>query len=563
MEYKRTFLYAALFAVAYSLWMSWLNDHPHQSAENATSVATAHEQPALKKDAYIPNVVTAKKQSPTAQSEKIATKSDDSASQVRVKTDVLDVMIDTTHGDVIDTKLLNYQQSPQEKDKPFHLLYSGDNAYVANNSLFVKNDGNIKNLNLKFTSDKASYQLKPHQDELVVTLTGQSGDIEVSKTFTFKRDSYLVDVKYDIKNSGDTAWQGYMNSQLLRHAPDSQSSGLFHVSSYTGAAFSDPSNKLYQKLSFSDMGKENLSKKVKNGWIAMQQHYFLTAWVPPVGEDNHFYSRVIDGQYLIGFVSSVMEIKPQESHQVANRLYIGPELTGVLSKIAPGLDLTIDYGWLWFISKYLFLLMSYIHSIVGNWGWSIVLVTMCIKLLFFQLSAKSYRSMANMRNLQPKIEALRKRHGDDKAKLSQATMELYRKEKVNPFGGCLPIIVQIPVFIALYWVLLESVQLRQAPWILWIHDLSIADPYYILPVVMGLTMLLQQKLSPASPDPDQAKMMMMLPVVFTFLFASFPAGLVLYWTVNNGLSILQQWYITNKYSGEKKNKKITLNKAAV
>ncbi len=561
MEYKRTFLYAALFAVAYALWMAWLNEHPtlkvqSNGQEHSAIVSEGYKQP------YIP-VTETKKKTATEHKKPSSSRVLDNQRLVTVHTDVLSLKIDLTHGDVVDVRLLKYDQSAKEQDKPFHLLYSGDSNYVANNSLFVRTDEGVNNVNFDYQVTQKQFTLTPHKDSLVVTLKGQANDLEVLKTFTFKRGSYLVHVDYELRNMGQSAWKGQMNSQFVRSAPQNAGGGLFHVSSYTGAAYSDPSVSLYHKFSFPNMVKSDLSKNVKDGWIAMQQHYFLTAWVPPSGSDNHFYSRVVNGEYMIGYVSNPIIVQPNATKNITNRLYLGPELTKVLQHIAPGLDLTIDYGWLWFISKYLFLLMSFIHSVVGNWGWSIVLVTILIKLLFFQLSAKSYRSMASMRNLQPKIEALRKRYADDKAKLSQATMELYRAEKVNPFGGCLPIIVQIPVFIALYWVLLESVQLRQAPWILWIHDLSEADPFYILPIIMGLTMLLQQKMSPASPDPDQAKMMMFLPVVFTFLFASFPAGLVLYWTVNNSLSILQQWYITRKYSGEKKNKKIMLKKAAV
>jgi YidC/Oxa1 family membrane protein insertase len=267
----------------------------------------------------------------------------------------------------------------------------------------------------------------------------------------------------------------------------------------------------------------------------------------------------MNNDYTIGYVSPPIVVAPGTNKAVHVRLFLGPELTDVLKEISPGLDLTADYGWLWFISQLLFSLLKAIHAFVGNWGWSIVLVTVLIKLAFYQLSAKSYKSMAGMRKVQPKLQALRERYGDDKAKMSQATMELYRQEKINPLGGCLPILIQIPVFIALYWVLVESVQLRQAPFIFWITDLSAADPYHVLPIIMGLTMLVQQKLNPAPPDPMQAKMMMFLPVIFTFLFLNFPAGLVLYWTVNNSLSILQQWYITRKY-GEKTSPRLAAAK---
>jgi YidC/Oxa1 family membrane protein insertase len=300
------------------------------------------------------------------------------------------------------------------------------------------------------------------------------------------------------------------------------------------------------------MTKSSLDVDVTSGWIAMQQHYFLTAWIPVAESKNKFYTRALNGDYTIGAVSQPVTLTPGQQQTVGSRLYLGPEITDTLKAIAPGLDLTVDYGWLWFISGILFSVMKAINSVVGNWGWSIVLVTVLIKMAFYKLSATSYKSMASMRRLQPKLQALRERYGDDKVKISQATMELYRQEKVNPLGGCLPVIIQIPVFIALYWVLLESVELRQAPFILWITDLASSDPWHVLPVIMGATMLIQQKLNPAPPDPMQAKIMMFLPILFTALFWNFPAGLVLYWIVNNTLSIAQQWYITHKYGDEKK-----------
>lgn len=330
---------------------------------------------------------------------------------------------------------------------------------------------------------------------------------------------------------------------------------MFHVGSYTGASYSVPGQYKYKKVSFKDMEKNNLNADANGGWIAMQQHYFLSSWIPAKEAKNTIYTRASSGDYSIGSVSQAIQVKPGQSQNVSAGLYVGPENTEVLQGIAPGLDLTVDYGWLWFLSSILFSIMKAIHSVVGNWGWAIVLVTVLIKLAFYRLSASSYKSMAGMRKLQPKLQALRERYGDDKAKLSQATMELYRAEQVNPLGGCLPILVQIPVFIALYWVLLESVELRQAPFIFWIKDLAAADPYHVLPIIMGATMLIQQKLNPAPPDPTQAKVMMFLPVLFTALFWSFPAGLVLYWIVNNTLSILQQWYITRKYSDDKPSTK--------
>lgn len=305
------------------------------------------------------------------------------------------------------------------------------------------------------------------------------------------------------------------------------------------------------------MGKSDLSRTIKGGWLAMQQQYFLSAWVADSGDMNHYFTRVRNGDiYTIGFVGPQLSVKPGDKATTGAKFYVGPEIQSKLATLAPNLDLTIDFGWLWIFSSPIFWIMKKIHGVVGNWGWSIILVTLMIKLLFYKLSEKSYRSMSSLKELQPRLEAIKERYANDKQAMTKATMELYKKEKVNPMGGCLPMLIQIPVFIALYYVLIEAVQLRHAPFIFWIHDLSSKDPYYILPVLMGLTMLVQQKLNPPPPDPMQAKIMMLMPILFTVFFMTFPAGLVLYWFVNSLLSLLQQWWIMSKMekAGIKKKK---------
>jgi YidC/Oxa1 family membrane protein insertase len=295
------------------------------------------------------------------------------------------------------------------------------------------------------------------------------------------------------------------------------------------------------------MQSKPLDTVVQGGWAAMIQHYFISAWIPAQTATSHYYSKVTpSGLYVIGMIGEPLTVAPGATVTTGATLYTGPAIADLLEKAAPGLKLTIDYGWFWFISDIIFWMMQKIYEFVGNWGWSIVLVTLIIKLLFYKLSDKSYRSMSKLKKLQPRMEALRERFGNDRQKLTQATLDLYRQEKVNPMSGCLPIIIQIPVFIALYWVLVESVQLRQAPFIFWIHDLSKADPYYVLPILMGASMFLQQRLNPPPPDPTQAKVMMLMPFVFMVLFANFPAGLMLYWFVNNTLSFLQQWHIMHQ-----------------
>ena len=557
MDIRRIVLYMALALVSLSLWNAWQFDYPTPliSPQQASENQSSNGQP-LPQINNQSSAVTTPSSGASTNSNPVVSSSE----LVAVKTDFLDVAIDLNQGNVVSSDLLNYPLSVEQENKPFPLLQNQINErYVANSSLFVANGANVQALDFNFKAVEKSYQLQTNQNQLVVVLEGQNQDgLQVKKEFTFTRGSYLIAVNYIIHNSSDTSWTGYLNTQLLRSSPKEDKSSMFHVGSYTGASFSNPGKTRYQKVGFPEMAKSNLNLDVKGGWIAMQQHYFLTAWVPNAESKSTFYTLANNGDYTIGAVSQPLVVKPQEKKEVGSRLYVGPEITSVLKSIAPHLDLTVDYGILWFVSSLLFSLMTAIYRFVGNWGWSIVLVTMLIKLAFYRLSATSYKSMAGMRKLQPKLQALRERYGDDKAKISQATMELYRQEKVNPLGGCLPIIIQIPVFIALYWVLLESVELRQAPFILWITDLAAPDPFHVLPLIMGATMLIQQKLNPAPPDPIQARVMMFLPLLFTGLFWNFPSGLVLYWIVNNTLSIIQQWYITRKYSDDKPTKKLAV-----
>lgn len=554
MDIRRVVLYAALALIVYSLWMNWQRDYPAVPKQLASQTSSA----TINNGSLLPNINNSSSNETNAEatSKPNAPAVVSTSQPIQVKTDVLNLNIDLQQGDIVGAQLLDYPVSVDEKDKPITLFQNQpDERYVANSSLFTNANQAVQNIDFDFTSPQQQYQLAPGEEKLVVTLSGKTADgLAVKKEFTFTRGSYLIQVNYVIENQGATPWKGYMNTQLLRSSPQEDKSSIFHVGSYTGASYSNPGQQRYKKVTFKDMTKSNLDVNAQGGWIAMQQHYFVSAWVPKADSHNVFYTRSVDDNYTIGAVSQPITIQPGAKKEIGSSLYVGPEITSELKAIAPGLDLTVDYGWLWFLSSILFSLMKAIYSMVGNWGWSIVLVTVLIKLAFYRLSATSYKSMAGMRKLQPKLQALRERYGDDKAKLSQATMELYRQEKVNPLGGCLPILIQIPVFIALYWVLLESVELRQAPFIFWIKDLSAADPYHILPIIMGATMLIQQKLNPAPPDPMQAKVMMFLPILFTALFWNFPAGLVLYWVVNNALSILQQWYITRKYSDDRPKK---------
>jgi len=489
----------------------------------------------------IPNV-------PTGQEQTILPTAD----QVTVRTDLLELKIDTIGGDIRKAALLDYPLEIDEPDNPFVLMQEElPKFFIAQSGLLPKETSPTHQA--VFQAEQLQYQIADNQDTLSVTLTWRSPQgIEVQKIYHLQRGSYVVRVEHVVTNAGTEPWVGRVYGQLQRTDLPNESAFLY---TYTGAAISSP-ELLYEKITFSEIRKDELQKEQRPGWVGgwagMLQHYFVAAWVPQVDQVFHYYSNYIPegARYVIGLYSDPQSLAPNNQLSFEMQLYVGPKLQHEMEALAPGLDLTVDYGWLWFIAKPLFWSLEFIHSLVGNWGWAIIILTILIKLAFFHLSATSYKSMANMRKLHPRLIALKERYADDKARLHQAMMDLYKKEKINPLGGCLPILVQIPVFIALYWVLLESVELRQAPFMFWLNDLSTPDPYFILPLIMGVTMLIQQHLNPAPLDPVQQKVMMILPVVFSVFFAFFPSGLVLYWVVNNILSIAQQWVITRKIAGD-------------
>ena len=375
------------------------------------------------------------------------------------------------------------------------------------------------------------------------------GDVQVTKRFTFTRGDYLVNIDYLVKNRSDSQWKGNLFGQIKRDSsgdPSQELASGMGMVPFLGTATTLPDER-FAKFDFEDMAEKPLKQKMSGGWIAMIQHYFLSAWIPDQGKTHSYSTRVTPAGFNIGgFVSPALVLDPGQEGRTGAGFYVGPKDQYRLADISEYLDLSVDYGWLWWIAQPLFWLLIKIYSFVGNWGVAIILLTVLIKAAFFKLSATSYRSMANMRRVQPQLQSIRERYSDDKQKQSQEMMNLYRKEKINPLSGCLPILVQMPVFIALYWVLMESVELRQAPFYGWINDLSVMDPYFILPLIMGASMWFQQKLAPPPPDPMQAKIMQWMPIIFTFFFLWFPAGLVLYWVTNNLLSIAQQWVITRQ-----------------
>ena len=464
----------------------------------------------------------------------VATASDSDESSVpaaeivSIYTDTLRIAVDLRGGDIVEAALPRFLERLDDPDTPFILLESGTSrTYVAQSGL-IGRDGIDSKGRALFSADSRRFELGD-ADTLQVDLRWTSDNgVEVTKRFTLERGSYLVDVRYLVTNNSDTRWQANLFGQIKRDSsPPPQSGGPgMGVQPFLGAATTAEEDR-FLKFDFEDMRDEPYRAQMQGGWIAMLQHYFLSAWIPDPDQTNTYSTRVTrDGFNIAGFVSPGFAVDPGASTEVSARFYVGPKDQYSLKEISPFLELSVDYGWLWWIAQPLFWLLTKIQGFVGNWGVAIILLTVLIKGVFFQLSATSYKSMAKMRQVQPKMTAIREEYADDKQKQSQAMMELYRKEKINPMGGCLPILVQMPVFIALYWVLLESVELRHAPFALWIDDLSVMDPYYILPLLMGASMFFMQKLNPPPPDPMQAKIMQWLPVIFTFFFLWFPAGLV-------------------------------------
>ena len=561
MDIKRTILIVALAIVTYVGVLKWNQDYG-QAALPTQNVAASTTGPAIPDTAAGTNA-SASADVPSASGDvtaPIETPVATSKDLIQVKTDVLNLEIDPVGGDVVQLRLPLYPRRQDHPDVPFQLFDNGgERIFLAQSGLTGVNGPDARPAGRPvYSTAQKSYQLVDGQDQLVVDLKFTDNGVNYIKRFTFKRGLYDLVVSYVIDNQSAQPWSGNMFAQLKRdNSSDPSSTTATGTATYLGAALWTPSEP-YKKVSMKDIDKGSIKETVQGGWVAWLQHYFVTAWIPDKNNSNAVTTRKdSQGNYIIGFTGPALTVAPGAKGEATATLYAGPKSQAVLKELSPGLELTVDYGILWFIAQPIFWLLQHIHAIVGNWGWSIIFLTMLIKGLFFPLSAASYKSMARMRAVAPKLAILKEQHGDDRQKMSQAMMELYKKEKINPLGGCLPILVQMPVFLSLYWVLLESVEMRQAPWLLWITDLSIKDPFFILPIIMGATMFIQQRLNPTPPDPMQAKVMKMMPIVFTFFFLWFPAGLVLYWVTNNTLSIAQQWYITRGIE------KAAANKAAV
>ena len=567
-EQLRTILIVALAFVSFLLWQTWQADYgpkPEQPPVSATTAAEPGQEPATaatsqttgiaRSDtpapADIPQAAAAPKSAQPA-GPSIPDQGEDANSgtaRIMVETDVLRVAINPVGGTIDRIKLLKYPVTIDAPTDPFPLfnetlpnIFTGQTGFVGTHK--------APSHHARFTADQPSYKLQEGETEVKVILNAVGEDgVKFKKVYTFGRDDYAVQIDFIVANSSQTPWKGSAYGQFQR-TQVAEEGGLFRTYTYTGGVISQP-EKPYEKIDFEDMANANLEQNYRGGWIAMIQHYFAGAWVPNANEVNFYYTKALPGaRYVLGVLTPSMTVAPGEQGNIALVMYAGPKIQERLEKVAPNLERTVDYGWLWFIAQPLFWLLMQIQGVLVNWGWSIIVLTLLIKLAFFHLSAASYKSMANMRKVQPRIMAIRDRYQGDRQRMNQAMMDLYKEEKINPLGGCLPIVVQIPVFIALYWVLLESVELRQASFMFWLDDLSTHDPFFVLPILMGATMIIQQRLNPPPPDPMQARIMMALPFVFTFLFLFFPSGLVLYWFVNNLLSIAQQWVITRKIVGK-------------
>ncbi len=546
MDSTRFILILALSLVSLLLWDAWQKDYGKSAQTENVAVQVEQDQ---KIGQDLPSI-TDNEKTETSKTPETATVRTTSGESITVKTDLFLVKIDTRGGNIVDASLLKFPKSLKTPNDSVQILSDDPNAlYIIQGGLLSKQTAPTHES--WYQAENKTYELGENQDKLVVPLHWHSNNgLEITKNIIFYRNKYQIDVNYKINNRSGSDWSGRVYGQIQRlDAPKKRTGAVY---TYTGSVISSP-EKRYEKISFDKLREQALNRNITNGWAAMIQHYFVTALIPGSSkEDYRYYSLYIDKEkshfnkdhFIIGLSSPSQTIANGSSATFTYKTYIGPKIQSRLEEIAPGLELTVDYGMLWFIAKPLFWCLQKFHEITGNWGWAIILVTLMLKLLFYNLSAAGYRSMARMRKVQPRLLAIRDRYKDDKAALNKAMMDLYKQEKINPLGGCFPIMVQIPVFIALYWVLLESVELRQSGFIFWLKDLSTADPYFVLPLIMGATMFIQQKLNPAPMDPVQEKVMLMLPVIFTVFFAFFPSGLVLYWVVNNILSIAQQWLIT-------------------
>jgi YidC/Oxa1 family membrane protein insertase len=545
MDIKRLIIFVVFSFSILMLWDAW---HAKNQPVNVET-QTANAENAAAVDATLPAASSAAdvNTADTNGMEKLAP-----GQRIKVNTDLYQAEISTIGGDLRHLILKKHRADGKGEGRFVLMDDAAENPmlYVAQSGLIGADLPNHKTV---FTSEENNYSLQTNADALKVMLSWAGNGLTVDKIYTFHRGRYEIDVTHVVHNASGTEVTPSVYYQITHDSESNQGSAF--MPTFTGGAYYTDVDK-FKKIKFTDMADANLSLKSKDGWIGVIQHYFASAWIPKAGTQDEFYTKQLaDNLYAVGVVNPIGKMTPDATTEVSATLFAGPQTETDLEAAAPGLEYAVDYGWLTIIAKPLFWLLSKIHGFIGNWGVAIIILTIMLKAAFFKLSAASYRSMAHMREMAPRMQSLKEKFGDDKQKLQQAMMEMYRKEKINPLSGCLPILVQIPVFIALYWVLLGTVELRHAPFFGWITDLSAKDPYYILPILMGASMIMQTYLNPAPADPLQAKLMKIMPVVFSIFFFFFPAGLVLYWLVNNILSIAQQWYINKTIHAETLAKK--------
>jgi len=540
---QRILLYFTLFFIIYMIWAQWQIEYGPKTepaaitqSESGTNISDTGQIPQA-------DILTADAKDSLPATKEIVKTSE----QIEVHTDVLDIVIDTKGGDIIRAVLLDYSVTANRPEEKLVLIKEETvNYQVAQSGLVSADKGSAPTHNSVYKSEKNNYRLADGEDILEVPLYWENDNgVKVKKVLKFKRNDYVIDVDYFI-TAGDKAWTGSDYMQVVRSQPVDANKNTF-IHTYTGGVIYNDEIK-YEKYDLDDIAENDLSRQLKDGWLAMIDHYFLVSWIPESGKDNLYYSRYNRSKdhYILGARTSAISVEPGKTAEITSRLVIGPKLQYQLEEIAPGLELTVDYGMLTIFAKPLFWLLNAFHEIFSNWGWAIIFLTITVKALFYKLSEMSYRSMAKMRKVAPRIQKMKEQFGDDRQAMSKAMMDMYKREKINPMGGCFPILVQMPVFISLYWVLLQSVEMRHAPFALWITNLTDKDPYFVLPVLMGISMYVQQKLNPAPIDPIQQKVFQIMPFAFTVMFAFFPSGLVLYWVVNNILSIAQQYVITKR-----------------
>ena len=552
----RVMIIIAMLITAYLLILAWRDDYADAPAvdtvpETATSVGA--DIPSTSGAAGDIPVQTLPVDNATVNNGAVTATPAADAGLITVTTDRYDIKINPVGGDIVYAALKQYNAT-LDSDKPFVLLENNSNRiYVAQSGLIGKDGVDTAEGRAKYSHTANNYVMEKDQQTLSVPLTYKKDGVTVTKTFTFTQDKYPINISYQIQNASTAAWQGQMFAQLKRDNskdPGMSDKGALSMATYLGGAWGTPDDP-YNKLKFGKFNDGVLTTTSDKGWVGIVQHYFVSAWTPE-NFTGKFFSRETGDDYFIGFNSQPVNVAPNKQVTLNATLYAGPKVQSELKDVAVGLNQTVDYGLLWPISKILFAILDGIHKIIGNWGWSIILLTVLVKFALMWFSNKSYYSMAKMRAIAPRLATLKEEHGDDRMKMSQEMMAIYKEEKVNPMAGCLPILMQMPIFLALYWVLVESVELRHAPWILWIQDLSAMDPWFILPLLMGASMFIQQQLNPQPADPMQAKVMKFLPIIFTAFMLFFPAGLVLYWTVNNLFSMTHQYIVNKKVEEEQK-----------